>query len=93
MGGAERGHILICFYGCYCCGEGGLRGRPYVEKRHMTPLQAQSRRENWPTLEQTAEGRAKLKAVRLEGKRGGRKRLLQSEPLLPLALEDCVFSF
>ena len=57
----------------------------------MTPLQGQSRREKWPILAQTPEGRAKLKSVRLEGKRGGRKRLLDTEPLLALAVEDCVF--
>ena len=89
---AQSGVILqsIGFYGCYWCGEGGLKGRPDAEGRNMTPLQAQSRREKWPTLAQTAEGRAKLKAVRLEGKRGGRKPLLSTEPLLTLAVEDCV---
>ena len=52
--------------------------------------QAQAKREHWEEAAQTAAGREDMKKnVRLEGQRGGRKPLMQSEPLLPLALEDC----
>ena len=54
-------------------------------------LQAQAKREHWEEAAQTAAGREDMKKnVRLEGQRGGRKPLVQSEPLLALAVEDCV---
>ena len=52
--------------------------------------QAQAKREHWEEAAQTAAGRAQMQEIRLEGKRGGRKPLVQSEPLLALAVEDCV---
>ena len=53
-------------------------------------LQAQAKREHWAETAQTAAARAQMQEIRLEGKRGGRKPLVQSEPLLALAVEDCV---